>query len=332
MKFVFYFLYVATSLAFEYNNERTIEKVHESILNLVNNSDTLIFLLNNENNIYIPSNIKQSFTYFYYKQNYTQFYRNSTYIVITENSSTLLQLLEERMNFVLLSRSFYEETFVVVTLNNKNKEETFKILWELSIIKVILIHIENNEPTCSTSYPFDEKNRCGKYVNFKHLTYCNETVHFPKYPTNLKGCELNVGLISKVFSSAYIGNEHSDKPGIFLMPFKLLIQKYGLKVSFKRFNFEERVVNYKWNAPFYIMDLVRKKVDVAVATVDSKAHTLNTNHYIEFSDIFYDDIIVWMIPKPKRMSNVKIVWGIFSKNVWIILTFIFSIGNYFIYI
>lgn len=320
---------ISTSWAFENNNKYIIDKLHKCILKSVINSETLVFLLNDENNIYVPSNIRQP--YFYYNQNYTQFYANSSYIVVTENTTTLLQLMENKMKYALFHKSFFEETFVVVTLKNEKKEDVFKILWELSIIKIILIHIEKNELICCTSYPFEDNNKCGKYVNLKYWNFWKDTINFPKYPQNLKGCELNVGLVPKIYSNSYIGNELSDTPGIFVMPFKLLIEKFGLRVNFTRFDFKGRNINYKSKKPFYITDIGRRKVDVVIATVDSKAHTLNANNYIEFSDIFYDDILVWMIPKPKLMSNVKIIWGIFSESVWIMLMFTLNIGIYKLY-
>lgn len=208
---------------------------------------------------------------------------------------------------------------LVFIFSEINSEEIFNLFWKNNLYNVILIKFTNNFTEVFTANPFTNSSRCGLIVNLEYKGTCEkmENIFFSKYPRTLKGCHVNLNLLNIVYPADLISeNFTSKKPGIFVKPMKIISEIYQLNVTTTKLD-QKDVKQYQ---KMFILDYSKTNSnEVLFGIVDN----LYIYTQLESTKSCFDDTYCWILSKPDKLSNVKIMASIFNKAIWTYIIIIF---------
>lgn len=159
------------------------------------------------------------------------------------------------------------------------------------------------------------------FYGIQHMGACsrNITLEFDSFPKKFMNRTLTAALFDKHLPLPYIGDPSSKFPGVLIKPLHLLTEKYGV-----RFNYEvesiEREENFIRRGIAEVEDdLNIGKFDVIVFEPYRFAYSYQV---VSTSDIVFYNPHIWLVPKPNKMPNFKVLISIFNAITWLLIFFV----------
>ncbi|KAF5297962.1 hypothetical protein FQR65_LT09873 [Abscondita terminalis] len=283
------------------NNPKLNKCITKTVRNVFPNNESIIYIYDKNNMIPtteenpkilfdVKNQVKVSPSYRNYAHNYVI---RADYH--TDLSNALLALLSTSLWNDRLTR---EGKFLFIT-KDENLEKKVTLFWKLGMINLIVI-LYNSEGSfiVFTSDPQDPNNNCGlmlkKFLNFDDC-FLSRSIRLPKTWRKYTNCNVTCFV-------AFTDNTHAMQ----------------LFESIKFFR-----------------DLMVKKFDVIFTTIE----TLDINHKKDlfsvafqfrqpfdhniFTSSYFSDRMVWIVPFPRRIPDMKIISMIFKNAVWILILIAF---------
>ncbi|KAF5296538.1 hypothetical protein FQR65_LT01528 [Abscondita terminalis] len=209
----------------------------------------------------------------------------------------------DAIRFLFDSQLFYPNAnpnvkWLIIT----SKQEFSKFFlqsWQAEIMHVAILVYNSNQNDTSlrlyTANPQDTLNDCGKVVNMINEQNCKSEFTFEFPPVLRKYTNCSIILEFTVYEVV------SDKYGAFL------------------------------KAQFFSDLIISRLNSSSTATDNDKKFFIDfrlirmPNHYESSSSIIYSGMALWLVPKPRPMSTLKVITVIFQKILWICILFSFFV-------
>lgn len=241
-------------------------------------------------------------------------YKYKNYLVLGETYLILKTNIKKLINSKYWdAKECMTKRVVVFTFSQKNIKEIFKFLWENNLYNVMLIEFANNFTEIFTANPFTKASQCGKKVELEYKGTCEKikSILISKYPQTLKGCQIQFNLLNKIYSNDLIHEDFaSEKPGVFVKPMKIISELYHLNVTTKTLD-QNDVKEYQERTSYKYVKRNNNEVLFGIYRMPAKYM------YLETTKSFLQDKHCWIIQKPDKLSNIKIIASVFNKDIWI---------------
>ncbi|KAF5297967.1 hypothetical protein FQR65_LT09878 [Abscondita terminalis] len=278
--------------------------VFELVIKVFANNESLIYLYDGkiefpviEEHSRILYNVRTGFQIPSTYRNYSQ-----NYVVVANDYNTLVNIF----GTISRSRLWHNKltrtgTFLVITFK-EDMAQKVKMFWMLGIINVIfLVHYSEGTMYVFTSDPQAPGNNCGlmlkEFLSFDDC-FASTPIHLPKIFRKYTNCV--VSYVSWISSNV-------EKIKFFeVINFLLKTAVNKLNLSLKMVN--EINTSYIYNM-FTIFSSLRKSLE----------------HYT-YTLTFLSDNMVWIVPFPARIPDMRVMQVVFKKIVWILIlsAFVFT--------
>lgn len=296
------------------------ELVHDKIETSFKGTEVLLFLSEDELMNYVPNNISNPMVLWNVDEGNCSipnsediYYTN--YVLLARNNT--VALIE-----TLLMSDFWKDgakkradIYYIFLFDDYNTTEIFEFLWENEITNVLLFKLQ--EKTCNdchfvtyTYRPFTETSKCGQII--KPIIISNTSTFLPyKYEENLKYCTVNMSFIDKWLPKFIF----YQPPYVLLIPILFLKERYHLNFV----NFSTPFLDQA-NPLLGIMNIkkqIREKEYDGIIGVPYRhiEYLVVFDNEMELSNIIGYDQYIWIVSKPKKISNIEIVITVFQFSV-----------------
>lgn len=196
-------------------------------------------------------------------------------------------------------------------------EETVKYFWDNNFIDLMFI----NGTDVLTTYPYWPETKCGKTVFYKHVGNCTKDLQtiWEPFPKHLNDCVLNAASFGKHVSMPYLDDTtlFTEKPGILIYPLRLAASKYNLNVNYIVPNEELQLRKITHETTYFVDHLYKERIyDLLLAQIFRLNDTIGV---YECSEIIFFEGSVWLTPKPKELSKLKVIFKLFELSLWLSL-------------
>lgn len=243
---------------------------------------------------------------------YHYYYLN--HIVIAENLDVAVQKVEAYKNTSLYNAKFTPKgRFLIFTDSLDGLEETFKYLWSVYLINVLIVHRSD----IFTSYPFWKQNKCTQSVTVKKIGTCQHfQLRFEQYPRYLRNCTLKAAILGKHIKLPFVDDDtvFDEHPGILIEPLRLLTTKYGLNVDYVIQNEHAQDTYPVEGTRFFSKQMYEGEMDLIVPEPFRLSPTYTV---YESSNIVFFETKSWITRKPRKLSNVTVIVSLFTYPVWV---------------
>lgn len=197
---------------------------------------------------------------------------------------------------------------VFVIMNAKERAFDFaKYMWSIQVTKIIFL---NDDCTSFTYDPFVDHHNDdrGKFAKISHVT--ND--YFP-FMRNMKNRSVAIEILASFLPVPYIDTNANPPIGVCLNPLHLWSETYNVSLNFyTRMDRLFRKGKSK-EAHWYFTDSIRAGTVDMLATYPM---VIDVNINLTTTRTFLNQRHLWIVTKPKRVSNAKIFGLIFTYDVW----------------
>lgn len=259
-------------------------------------------------------------------------WRLTNFVIFAKNVKVLNSLLLKlKSSYLWHEYSSSRGNFLVIMVMGKEEETSwaFNLLWNHELFSALVMVLDGNE--VYYDFPFETvANDCGRNSHPKPIAVnCSDfrNLRFPVFgaKTRFHGCTLNV-MYDVIFRKMpYNGNPYSSEPGLYLKPLIEFAKKANFTLSFEpepAYSALEYVNNLTAHGTERILN--SKEQDLVVALTNRIAYFYEL---FEMSDIVYQEPQIWVLPKPKRVSNMRIIFLTFTNTEWSIILAVFLTVN-----
>lgn len=196
-------------------------------------------------------------------------------------------------------------------------DETVKYFWDNNFIDLMFI----NGTDVFTTYPYWPETKCGKEVFYKHLGNCRNGFQstWEPFPSNLNDCVINAATFGKHIQMPFLDDTNllSERTGILIQPLRLAMSKYQLKINYIVPDDGLQLQKTIKGSPYFYDSLYKERLyDLLVVEVFRLDNTIGL---FECSEIIFFEPNVWMTPKPKELSKLKVIFNVFAPSLWLCL-------------
>lgn len=269
--------------------------------------------------------------------------RKSNYVHLARSISNVdydLGVIKSSLNWNRNSGG--RSKFLLITETKREYlEEVYKKYWINNIFDLFIVLINKNSLSVGLyrANPFDRNSFCGREIKIKELDVITSEVNLQESLKNYKyineehhydNCILTVSVLSKIFSEPYFFEGDKYNKSIMIRPLLLAKQQLNINLRIlienitKQFQYIKEE-NYIFKAYKYIDAL-------GIGT------GLDDVSYFKFdvTSSFYVDPYLWLVPKPKKLSHMKVLISIYDDIIWALLLtcafvcclFLFLINSY----
>lgn len=158
----------------------------------------------------------------------------------------------------------------------------------------------------------------------------NLTLKFESFPQTFTNNTLTAALFDKHLPLPYIGDPSSKFPGILIKPLQLLNEKYGIQLNYEVASIEREESFIRRG----IVDVVDDLNDGTLDIIVFEPYRYDVSYkLVTVSDIVFYNPHIWLVPKPNKMPNFKVLISIFNLITWltIFVIFILMVSIWYIY-
>lgn len=259
----------------------------------------------------------------------------ANYILVKNNLTSINKFVKSLTAMDFWHKlSAAKSNFLVIT-PEKNIEQLFRILWKYDIVSVYVISIKKtleNEDKLEIIHanPFSDKSKCMQHVLLENLGNCLDYQPKLKQKRNYENCPFKVSILNTFFTYPYLPkipdyNYEKDlsqekvngirKPGFVFPIFKLLQERLKLNVNYVVESQSQQLGYLKGNLGSNLKD---KKLDTTLIMIAKSKELLEDS---DFTTTFVYDPSVWLIPRSKSVSEVKMLVSVFQDEIWCLIVF-----------
>lgn len=282
----------------------------ELILQLLFEDGGLIYIYRKRTPIF-PSQTHPVILYNVHSETYLTYDEVSGYVIYAEDCEELKYITKEllRSNFFISKRKR-----MLVVLNDSSQKCAFDVIWSNDIYDVFVLN-ERME-----LFHDGLTNNCGKESHPQLMN--NDFVKLPKVFENFRNCSLKVMYDVSFRKMPYCGDPRTNMPGLYIQPLIEIAKKLNFTLIFVP-EPDDSAYEYVDNLTTHVTEriLYEKEQDVLIALTNRLMHYYQR---FEMSTIIYQEPQIWLIPKPKRISDFRIIFRTFTLIEWtiIIVTFL----------
>lgn len=241
------------------------------------------------------------------------------YVILTKDAVELNAiLLKLKASSVWQGYNNNRNKFLVIT-DNSTPKEVYTVLWLHEINSAIIL---TNKLQIYSDYPYFIANNCGNEPHPKLLDNCAnvDNVILPKI-SNFNGCVIKAMYDVIYRKMPYNGNPNSSKPGLYIQPLKEIGKKLNITFVFEK-QPPKPSLEYADNLTTHESEriLYSREQDMFIALTNRIIHYYE---HFELSDIVHQEPQIWVLPKPKRINNMEILFMTFKPIAWGIIIAIF---------
>lgn len=247
------------------------------------------------------------------------------YIIKTKGFYDLEIVVEKLLMFdIYIDRNYGTKQYVIFMNKTDKLMEAFRILFNNYFYNVIIVVASHNNFNIYTSYPYAKQAMCGRNVIINSLGNChNITAHtHPRYPPYLKDCDLAFYFVNKSTTKTTMAYENSKVVGLLAKPLNILTDSYDLNISYIIMPEEYSSHLFTTNA-----NNTSKISNFCQPCAENKMTIWNSffskESTCEIAKPLFTENTCWILAKPKKISNLKVIVSIFDYQVWSFILIIY---------
>lgn len=290
--------------------------------------EVLLFVYNDMFNYYLPKYLNNIMCLWnvdvgnstYYLNDNKLYYNNYIMLTDDENIYDLIESLRGSAFWKSGSKA-REDKYFLFFFDAPNKTAIFEYLWKVEIINVLLFEINDRLDWDLFTYrPFAKESKCGNVIRPLPIQSLSNFKFREQHP-NMKYCHLNMSYTDVVLLPKYF----YDPPYVLLMPLHLLVELYELNYTYFSMPLE-----YQLNPIVAAINVKEQTADkeydgIVGIPLRQLEYPVVFDNILELSANLGFDEFIWIIPRPKKIPNVRILLTIFSTSIYFVCLFTTSI-------
>lgn len=247
----------------------------------------------------------------------------SNYVIYTRDLNNLKIVVRKFRSHKYWMDKVTPKKMFIIFVENLKRNEAEDVFYHLKeyhyIVNVLLINI-NLDKYNFTIYKL--LNICNKIEMESYVTNCKERhlkINDYYYGKNLlRGCNFT-GETTSVFLESNLLDTQTEQTGVLIKPFELITEYYGIEFQYVSCSRDAQ-------EKYVLLDTPVKKFYCGHFVIASLYRGTITFKDFDSSNIIFYDSYIWLLRKPKRLSNSEIIISIYDKKTWlsIISTFLLN--------
>lgn len=231
---------------------------------------------------------------------------NNNYVIFTKDHISLNSTIRKLEKYEIWDQSSSPrgKFLIILTSEQSNVADIFKVLFGFDIISIVVV--SNNNDVYSWNL-LAQGCECGKFPKpylMSNNSNNNVGISFNNDFKDFNHCTI------KLVSKYKVTRNFKESP------FSTILVKM-IDVLAKLLNATSSDIVTENQKDF----LYNKEEGVTLSIVYSRSQEFIENY--DLSDLVHEDEIVWAVPKPQKIANVKVIVCIFRENVWGVMVLIF---------
>lgn len=231
---------------------------------------------------------------------YRKFFGN--YVIYTKNANSLnatLTKIKNSPNWNEMESPKYK--FLIVPKEEHSLRDLFLILFDYDIITGIVVTSTKKGARVHISEPFAPGSACGRFPKIYTYENCDNTIsglaNIDRSIVKLNGCVIKFGFIIP-----------RDKSMPIFVIFWSIMDLLGEVLNTTVINVTNVEIN--WIARMY-----NRSENISLGMHIAK--TFDTLEFAEVTESGHHNKLVWIVPAPSKISDVKIIASVFDGTLWL---------------
>lgn len=298
---------------------RRIFKQEQTVMYIYDNDTSYVDVTTLEENPSIITSLKEDY---YGIINY-----NGYYVIYASDINNLKIVLRQfHMHSYWMQNATPKQIFAIFFNNLTNDEamESFSHLKQYHIVNVLLIKSNVGKYNYAI---YKLLNICNKIEMTMYETKCNDRhlISYDYYGKNfLRGCNFT-GETTPRFLEENLISTDINNTGILIKPLEIITEYYGINFDYVICFDEKQELYVNVHVPiekFFCGDFL-------IASMFRGAITFQS---FDSSNIVLNDPYIWLLQKPKKLSNAKIILSIYTNETWLCILIILILSWFFLWL
>lgn len=200
----------------------------------------------------------------------------------------------------------------------------FKQLWDKDIFGVVL----NNFTHFISSSPYMKENECGQNLEWflvEPFNALNQTQFF-KVPKTLQYCNMTAFPLNQIYNFPILYIVNNQTTGLLVNVLEMIALTLNINLMVMEDNEKLRYhEKYFANRDFFYHLTNNKTIDTVLGS--SVLH-INIFDVCRCTKIFFEGSHYWVVSKPLRISNLKLIFIVFNAGTWLLFLAVHVTSNF----